>query len=217
MLPRVTRHASPAKRNQGFTLLEVLGAVAVLGIWYFVLAALATDGLLKQGQNLRKLQAGIIADRVLAELEVSSLGGSVPERMDETFEGELPEDEIFTIRKQVHEFTLDYRPANAPREELVLYGATPNERLPLPNLLGQNIPGFAQHLYTMKVQVSWTEGFMAEESVHRTSYVFDMLSAAEVYESAEIEEADEADEEEQAEAEEPSSGRNSKNLEEQAE
>ena len=53
----------------GFTLLEVLGAVAVLGIWYFVLATIATDGLLKEGQSLRKLRAGLIADRMLAELE----------------------------------------------------------------------------------------------------------------------------------------------------
>jgi len=172
----------------GFTLLEVLGAVAVLGIWYFVLAALATDGLLKEGQSLRKLRAGLIADRIVAELEAESLGGSKPELIDEEVQSEEPGDDIYTIRKKIAAFTTYSAPTQSTQE---------NEKngfdtsQPLPTLLGQNIPGFASHLYEISVSVIWTEGFMAEEAVHRTTYVFDMTSAAEVYESEQMKKKDE--------------------------
>lgn len=172
----------------GFTLLEVLGAVAVLGIWYFVLATIATDGLLKEGQSLRKLRAGLIADRMLAELEAESLGGSKPVLIDEEVQSEEPGDDIYTIKKQVAAFITYPAPSQSPREEEE-EGFDTN--LPLPTLLGQNIPGFASHLYQINVVVAWTEGYMAEETVHRTTYVFDMTSAAKVYESESMEKEDE--------------------------
>ena len=172
----------------GFTLLEVLGAVAILGIWYFVLATIATDGLLKEGQSLRKLRAGLIADRILAELEAESLGGSKPELIDEEVQPEEPGDDIYTIRKQVRTFTTYSAASQSTREKEEMEFDTSQ---PLPTLLGQNIPGFASHLYEINVAVVWTEGFMAEEAVHRTTYVFDMTSAAKVYESEAMKKEDE--------------------------
>lgn len=193
---------------RGFTLLEVLGAVAILGIWYFVLAALATDGLLHEGQNLRRLRAGIIADQVLAELETTHLDGSAPELMDETERREGEEADIYEIRKQVKAFTLDFGSpeSNAGQATTI----DPSAPVPaLPSLLGQNMPGFARHLYQMNVIVSWSEGFMDREKVHRTSFIFDMAKAAESYQSEDIQAADaaqEAEQEAKREMEEESAG-----------
>ena len=185
------------RKGQGFTLLEVLGAVAVLGIWYFVLAAWATDGLIREGQSLRKMRAGLIADRALAELEAISLGGAVPELMDEVVEPEDLDDELYLIRKQITPFTLDYGSGKTSEEQENDLAQSFNEDLPpLPSLLGQNIPGFARHLYQINVIVSWTEGFMNEQAVYRTTYVFDMTSAAEAYQSEDMKRTEEDDEEE---------------------
>ena len=188
MIPVKKKGQRDRNSRLGFTLLEVLGAVAVLGIWYFVLAAIATDGLLREGQSLRKLRAGLIADRILAELEEESLGGSKPTLIDEEVQPEEPGNGIYTIKKQVAAFTAYSAPSESTGEEQESGFDTSQ---PLPTLLGQNIPGFASHLYQIDVVVAWTEGFMAEETVHRTTYVFDMTSAAQVYESESMKKKDE--------------------------
>lgn len=187
MASEETRTRTGRKTSRGFTLLEVLGAVAVLGIWYFVLAAWATDGLIREGQSLRKLRAGLIADRTLSELEAMSLQGSVPELMDEVVEPEDSDGELYTVRKQVFAFTNDYGTGKTAEQlEKELEDSPLDTSLPLPSFIGQNLPGFARHLYQINVIVSWTEGFMNEQAVYRTTYVFDMNSAAEVYQSEQM-------------------------------
>lgn len=195
MLAKKDRIRSSRRNGQGFTLLEVLGAVAVLGIWYFVLAAWATDGLIREGQSLRKMRAGLIADRTLAELEAISLDGAVPELMDEVVEPDDENGDLFLIRKQVVPFTLDYGTGQTTEEMENNLDANPfDTALPLPSFLGQNIPGFARHLYQINVVVAWTEGFMNEQAIYRTTYVFDMNSAAEAYESDQMQNTDDDEE-----------------------
>ena len=46
-LPRVFK----GERSRGFTLLEVLAAVAILAIWYMVMASIATQGLRAEGES----------------------------------------------------------------------------------------------------------------------------------------------------------------------
>ena len=58
------------RRPQGFTLLEVLAAVAILGLWFAVLANVAIQGLRSEGRNERRLRASLIADRVLTDVEL---------------------------------------------------------------------------------------------------------------------------------------------------
>ena len=191
MSTAMRRHRPGSALTRGFTLLEVLGAVAILGIWYFILAALATDGLMHEGQNLRRLRAGIIADRVLAELEAINLDGSVPEPMNEIERAEGEEDEIYEIQKEVSVFTLHFGAAKAPGERA---DRDPSAPVPaLPALIGEEIPGFARHIHRVDVTVSWSEGFETPEEVHRTTYLFDLAKAAEAYESEET--ADDEDNE----------------------
>ena len=85
-----TSDRNPARHASGFTLLEVLAAVAILAIWYVVIAAMATDGLRKQGLSLRLMEASGIANRYMAEIEASTLDGTVPPlRDEETEEGDF--------------------------------------------------------------------------------------------------------------------------------
>ena len=206
---------SGRRNGQGFTLLEVLGAVAVLGIWYFVLAAWATDGLIREGQSLRKMRAGLIADRALAELEAISLEGSVPGLMDEEVEPEDENGDLFVIRKQVVPFTLDFGTGKTTEEmKKNLDENSFDTTIPLPSLLGQNIPGFARHLYQINVIVAWKEGFMNERAVYRTTYVFDMASAAEAYQSEDMKRKDDDEDEEGLDEDELLENENDEDFEE---
>jgi prepilin-type N-terminal cleavage/methylation domain-containing protein len=56
-------------RRRGFTLLEVLAAIAVLAVVYTVLATSAMQGLANEGESYRRLRASLIADRELATIE----------------------------------------------------------------------------------------------------------------------------------------------------
>ena len=215
MLARKECADSRRRNGQGFTLLEVLGAVAVLGIWYFVLAAWATDGLIREGQSLRKMRAGLIADRILAELEAISLEGSVPELMDEEVEPEDENGDLFIIRKQVIPFTLDFGTGKTTEEmEKNLTENVFDTTLPLQSFLGQNIPGFARHLYQINVIVAWNEGFMNEQAVYRTTYVFDMASAAEAYQSDQMKRKDDDEDDEGLDEDEFLENENAEDFEE---
>ncbi|MFB3118027.1 MAG: prepilin-type N-terminal cleavage/methylation domain-containing protein, partial [Myxococcota bacterium] len=48
--------------NGGFTLIEVLGAVAILAILYTTLATVAIRGLRSEGESRRMLEASLLAD-----------------------------------------------------------------------------------------------------------------------------------------------------------
>jgi prepilin-type N-terminal cleavage/methylation domain-containing protein len=66
-------------RERGFTLFEVMAAVLVLGMLYAVLANAAMQGLQSEGETRRRLQASLIADRALAEIETQlALGVILP-------------------------------------------------------------------------------------------------------------------------------------------
>ena len=75
-----------SRKKRGFTLLEVLAAVAILSIWFIVLMGSAIQGLRAEGVSKRRLEAAMIADRKLSELEAASLGGTVPEATDDVSE-----------------------------------------------------------------------------------------------------------------------------------
>ena len=58
---------SRAERQSGFTLLEVMAAVLVLGLLYTVLASAAMRGLRSEGTDRRRADAEMIADRELTD------------------------------------------------------------------------------------------------------------------------------------------------------
>lgn len=66
-------------RHDGFTLLEVLGAVAILGISYMVLATAAIQAMQGIGQSQHRIEASLIADQTLIDVEISTETGQLIE------------------------------------------------------------------------------------------------------------------------------------------
>lgn len=142
------------RAERGFTLLEVLAAVAILGILYTTLVGVAMQGLQAEGTSRRRLEASLIADRQLAELDLQLDTGVVPPIGEEdTEQGD------FRITLSVEPFDLvlpgleDERGQNAP----LLSDVTADKTTPL---------------RVIRIVVSWPEGDV-EQQVVRTTFGFD--------------------------------------------
>ena len=167
-------------RGGGFTLLEVLAAVAILGIAYITLGSTGIQGLQHEGEARRRLQASLIADAVIAEIESQLEAGVAPP---------LGQDERevdgFTIAIEVTPFTIDVpeeaegsgqRLGNARSR---LGGADAQEQQPViegPSLLGGGKGPNVSPLRKIDARVVWTEG-VGERSVSRTTFGLDREAA----------------------------------------
>src|SRR6185503_20810134 len=77
-------------RARGFTLIEVMGAVLVLGLLFTWLAHVAMIGLRSEGTDRRRADAELLADLEISTLEASVTAGQMPkdgriERDEEPF------------------------------------------------------------------------------------------------------------------------------------
>jgi prepilin-type N-terminal cleavage/methylation domain-containing protein len=159
-----------ARRARGFTLLEVLAAVAVLAIVYTSLARAAMQGLANQGDASRRLRASILADEALAQVEALLAAGSAPP----VGESELPsEDPDFVVSVEVRAFedlATALAAAAAPEAgRLARRPALDAESRPTPPELLVAAPGSAPPLLEIDVRVRWLEG-ASEQEVTRTSF-----------------------------------------------
>jgi prepilin-type N-terminal cleavage/methylation domain-containing protein len=64
--------------DAGFTLFEVLGAVAILAILYTTLSGVAIQALRSEGESRRIFEASLLADWELSEFELSLETGEAP-------------------------------------------------------------------------------------------------------------------------------------------
>jgi prepilin-type N-terminal cleavage/methylation domain-containing protein len=172
--------ASRRGRALGFTLLEVLAAVALLAILYTVLARVAIQGLRAEGENARRLEAAFLADRHLVatydqiyqQLTIPPVGTT------QTVEGD------FTV-------TLDVTPFLPPVEWGVTDGAEVQ-----PVIFARSPDGSGVELIrTAQVTVTWLEG-VEERHVVRTVYLVDFQRTRELLTAADA--ARPKDEDEQA-------------------
>jgi prepilin-type N-terminal cleavage/methylation domain-containing protein len=168
-----------SNRTSGFTLLEVLAAVAILGIAYITLGSSGIQGLQHEGEAKRRLQASLLADSAIAEIEMQIEAGIAPP---------LGQDELevdgFMIETEVAPFSIDIpeetdesgkRIGNA-RSRLGGSDAAPQPLIEGPSLLGGGGPGAPSPLRRIDVRVGWSEGF-AERSVTRTTFGLDREAA----------------------------------------
>ena len=95
-------------RRSGFTLFEVLAAVAVLGILYTVLATKTSQGVWNEANARSRLEASLRADEILAELETGLAQGGAPERELREYE-----DGAFRVVTEVTDFALPGAPLEA--------------------------------------------------------------------------------------------------------
>lgn len=168
---------SPKPRRRGFTLLEVLGAVAILGISYVMLATASIQGLRAVGESQRRLEASLLADRILTELEIGTETGQLLEPRLETWESEP-----FEIELEILDLAEIYQ------------GKVENEKSgDLLAFLGEEANGpFAPfretnlllgYLREVHIHVRWFE-FGNEREVARTAYLYDQQAWIENEQSA---------------------------------
>jgi prepilin-type N-terminal cleavage/methylation domain-containing protein len=163
----------PPRRLRGFTLLEVLAAVAVLAIVYTSLARAAMQGLANQGDASRRLRASVLADEALGQIEALLAAGTAPP----VGESELPsEDPDFAIAVEVRPFedvATALAAAAAPQAGELASRTAPGaaERETPPELLVA-APGGAPPLLQIAVRVRWLEGVL-EQEVTRASFAAD--------------------------------------------
>ena len=151
------RKSSPTRPGRaGFTLIEVLAAVALLGILYSVLARVAIEGLRAEGESERRLEASLLADELVGGL----VGPAVPPvGRSETIQGN------FTI-------AIDVTPFQLPTQ----WGAGIFEDTK-PLLLAAARDGGVQALRSVQITISWLEA-ASERHVSRTTYLLDFQSVA---------------------------------------
>ncbi len=142
----------------GFTLIEVLAAVALLGILYAVLARVAIEGLRAEGDSERRLEASLLADTSVNDL----FGGSLPPvGHSEKVDGD------FAIALDVTDFQIPPKWGVGEAKEAK------------PMLLTSPTGGGTPALRTAQLTVSWLEG-ASERHVSRTTYLLDFQRIAEL-------------------------------------
>jgi prepilin-type N-terminal cleavage/methylation domain-containing protein len=156
----------------GFTLLEVMAAVAILGILYATLARVASQGILSSGESRWRIEASLAADREMAALELEQkslvpLEPGISERVEEPF----------TITREVEVFEL-------PPELLAAPAQDGSPRVPAaepggPSLFGSGAqdPGI---LRRVTLRVSWFDG-VDEQSLERVTFAYDTGALAALF------------------------------------
>jgi prepilin-type N-terminal cleavage/methylation domain-containing protein len=158
-----------ARSATGFTLLEVLAAVALLGFTVAMLARGAIQGMRYEGDASRRLAASLIADRALFELESTLAIGALPELGHQ----EREENEEFRL-------SLDVAPLDPASLGIgPLFTGQPSEAGSPPATVRSDVPT----LLLVTVQVAWTEG-LVEQAVTRTTFAYDASAAADALESS---------------------------------
>jgi prepilin-type N-terminal cleavage/methylation domain-containing protein len=170
----VSRESRPNQAARaGFTLLEVLAAVAVLGFTVTMLARGAIQGMRYEGDASRRLAASLIADRALFEVESALAIGTLPQ--------------VGRQEREENEFRLALEVA--PVDPVAL-GVPFLFSGPLAEAGGRPAGPAAQTrsdlpaLMLVTVQVAWTEG-LVEQSVTRTSFAYDATETARAIGSSE--------------------------------
>lgn len=79
------------RQSAGFTLIEVVGAVAIVGIVFLILSTATFQGIAAEATAQRLLEASLVADDALAEVEVQMLM-SLPIEMDSAALGDIDGD-----------------------------------------------------------------------------------------------------------------------------
>jgi prepilin-type N-terminal cleavage/methylation domain-containing protein len=164
-----------SRRSTGFTLLEVLAAVAIIAIIFTTLARVASEGLRSEGTSRRRLEASLIADQTLAEIETAFAIGTAPQTGES--EGES-ENGLFSVVTAISDFDIESAiPSLAPGESeptvvsnlaAILGIDDPSATPSLAGVLGDGVSPVRE----VRITVTWTEG-VNDFSVIRTTYGLD--------------------------------------------
>ncbi len=160
--------ARALRRFPGFTLLEVLAAVLVIGISFTLVARANIEGLRAEGIAMRRLEASLLADRALAELESQLVIGTAPQVGRD-------EREVGDYRIEIEIAPLEIALAPLPPE--LGEAASLADRPGVPSLLTAPQQGGVTPLRHVRVAVVWNDG-TGEDRVVRDTFLFDAESVS---------------------------------------
>lgn len=146
------------KTERGFTLLEVMVAVAVLGIVMTLITRASVQGLQYAGDARERLAASLLADRLVADLEGEVAQGLVPRAGTQELE-----EEPFRATVTVSAFD----PAAVGLD--LLLDDDDGGRGTTPAVFRASRDG--SPLLTAQVRVAWSDG-IHEQQVGRTTFLF---------------------------------------------
>jgi prepilin-type N-terminal cleavage/methylation domain-containing protein len=166
--------------NGAFTLLEVMAAVAILALSYTTLASSGIIGLQREGEARRRIEASLVADGVLAEIETGIEAGGAPPlgREEREFDG-------FRVDVEITSFSIEIPEEEGPGGQRLSHARSrlqgdqeqAQDVIPGPSLLGGDGPsGAVSPLRRIDVRVVWDEGF-GEREVSRTTFALDPEAA----------------------------------------
>jgi prepilin-type N-terminal cleavage/methylation domain-containing protein len=151
------------RAERALTLLEVMAAVALLGILYTFLAKAATQGVRSEADSRRRMEASLLADRKLAEIETRLAAGEALQ-LERTEDED--EDTGFRVSREVTPFEL-------PPE---LAGGLAETGPGTPSASGAGEAGVPNLLLRVEVRVVWDDGIF-ERSAERLTFAFDTQEA----------------------------------------
>lgn len=168
---------SRRRSARGLTLIEVLAAVALLGLVYTALASRATQGVMSENDSLRRFHASLLADQALAAIETTAAMQETPELGNREEESE---DGIYRVSVEVSPWDVPLPPE--PK-------GSPDPQPKADGVLGGSGTDTGA-LLQVSVRVTWDDVF-GERSVERMTFVLDN---ARIQELAPAEAGDEGDE-----------------------
>ncbi len=155
---------------RGFTLLEVMAAVLVLGLLYTVLAGAAMRGLRSEGTDRRRADAELIADRELTTIEAELEAGAALEDGRTELEVEPYQVLIEIAPADV----IAMLPASLGRE--IAKTTDPKAPSLLHDERGES------RIWRVSVVVAWDEAGEPDQ-VERTTFAFDKSALAQFFPS----------------------------------
>ena len=144
------------KTVRGLTLLEVLAAVMIFAMVMTVLVSTSSNAVHHVGVSARRLEADLVVDSLLAELEVQIKQGLAPP---------IDKEEFISEQYSIRMVMTDLVPAE---QNAAVGGAL--------SLVASALPEVVGYLKQYDIEVSWIEPRGAQ-SVRRTTFAFDWQSA----------------------------------------
>ena len=155
------------RTESGLTLLEVLAAAMIFAMVMTVLIGTSSTAVHHIGMSARRLEASLVADRILANLEIEMKQGIAPEIDEE--ESELEQFAIRVLRTDLME--------GAEATPLGGGANATGAGIDIATMLGSDLPEVAKHLKRYDIEVEWIEQD-GPQLVTRTTFAFDWLAAA---------------------------------------
>jgi hypothetical protein len=145
----------------GLTLLEVLAAAMIFAMVMTVLIGTSSTAVRNVGVSARRLEASLLADDIIADLEIQMKQGVAPE---------VDENESVTGPYSVRIFRTEL----SQDPEATDFEGT---GLGIATMLSADLPEVAKHLKQYDIEVSWFEQ-NGPQRVTRTTFAFDWQAAA---------------------------------------